>query len=150
MARIKDASVEEVKAAADIVAVVSARTQLRKLLLDTAPKPPRPAARLGKIETADGFVTTPALLEPEPGVPLPVLLKGKRPVDARQPLCLLLDLAGKAEAGAHPLAKALLAAGWLVAAPDLRATGETRPASGKSWIKSLRMVVETVLLVISI
>ena len=30
MARIKDASVEEVKAAADIVAVVSARTQLRK------------------------------------------------------------------------------------------------------------------------
>ena len=31
MARIKDASVEEVKAAADIVAVVSARTQLRKV-----------------------------------------------------------------------------------------------------------------------
>src|SRR5919201_2228512 len=30
MARIKDASVEEVKAAADIVAVVSARTPLRK------------------------------------------------------------------------------------------------------------------------
>src|SRR5256886_16569477 len=30
MARIKDTSVEEVKAAADIVAVVSARTQLRK------------------------------------------------------------------------------------------------------------------------
>src|ERR671930_1376572 len=30
MARIKDASVEEVKEAADIVAVVSARTQLRK------------------------------------------------------------------------------------------------------------------------
>src|SRR6266571_8695005 len=30
MARIKDASVEEVKAAADIVAVVSSRTQLRK------------------------------------------------------------------------------------------------------------------------
>ena len=30
MARIKDASVEEVKGAADIVAVVSARTQLRK------------------------------------------------------------------------------------------------------------------------
>jgi DNA primase len=30
MARIKDASVDEVKAAADMVAVVSARTQLRK------------------------------------------------------------------------------------------------------------------------
>src|ERR671935_1788105 len=30
MARIKDASVEEVKAAADIVAVISARTPLRK------------------------------------------------------------------------------------------------------------------------
>ena len=30
MARIKDASVEEIRAAADIVAVVSARTQLRK------------------------------------------------------------------------------------------------------------------------
>ena len=30
MARIKDASVEEVKAVADMVAVVSARTQLRK------------------------------------------------------------------------------------------------------------------------
>jgi DNA primase len=30
VARIKDAAVDEVKAAADIVAVVSARTQLRK------------------------------------------------------------------------------------------------------------------------
>ena len=30
MARIKDASVDEVKAAADMVAVVSGRTQLRK------------------------------------------------------------------------------------------------------------------------
>ena len=30
MARIKDSSVEEIRAAADIVAVVSARTQLRK------------------------------------------------------------------------------------------------------------------------
>ncbi len=44
------------------------------------------------------------------------------------PACLLLNLDGKQQAVAHPLAAALLESGWSVLAPDLRATGETRPA----------------------
>jgi dienelactone hydrolase/pimeloyl-ACP methyl ester carboxylesterase len=110
---------------------VHVRAELRKLLLSTAPKPTPPVAKLGKVETIAGLVTTPTLLEPEPGLPLPVILRGKSAAGGRQAVCILLDLSGKSEALAHPLAKGLLAAGWLLAAPDLRATGETRPATGK-------------------
>jgi pimeloyl-ACP methyl ester carboxylesterase len=48
-------------------------------------------------------------------------------VEEKQPACILLHLDGKAEALKHPLAADFLEKGWLVAAPDLRATGEAKP-----------------------
>jgi dienelactone hydrolase len=45
----------------------------------------------------------------------------------RVPAALLLHLDGKDAALAHPLAKALVAAGIAVVAPDLRATGAAKP-----------------------
>jgi len=69
------------------------------------------------------------LLHPEPDLPLPVLLKSKGKEPVRRPACILLHLDGKAEACKHPLATALLEKGWTIAAPDRRATGETRPAN---------------------
>jgi dienelactone hydrolase len=109
---------------------VHIRTQLRKQVLGDFPKLPKPEGKLGKAATADGIATTPLLLHPEPELPLPVLLKTKAKGEGKQPACVLLHMDGKAEALKHPLAAALLAKGWMVAAPDLRATGETRPTSG--------------------
>lgn len=116
-------------------AAVYMREQLRRQALGGFPKPVPPVAKLGKSSTADGVVTTPVLLESEPGLPLPVILKGKPAGAGGQPTCVLLHLEGKAEALAHPLAKALWEKGWRVVAPDLRATGETKPAAGalRGW-----------------
>jgi dienelactone hydrolase len=103
------------------------RTQLRRQVLSLPPRPSPAVAKLGKLDTAEGVSTTPVLLHPEPDLPLPVLLKNKKKVVGRQPVCVLLHLDGKAQAFRHPLGSALLDGGWMVAAPDLRATGETRP-----------------------
>jgi hypothetical protein len=46
----------------------------------------------------------------------------------KDPACVLLHLGGKAEALKHPLAAALIEKGWVVVAPDLRATGTLHPA----------------------
>jgi pimeloyl-ACP methyl ester carboxylesterase len=92
------------------------------------PDPPRPAAALGKPETAGGVRTVPALLHPEPGLPLPVTLRFPAGAKGKLPACVLLHLDGGAEALKHPLAGALLTKGWEVLAPDLRATGLTKPA----------------------
>jgi hypothetical protein len=100
--------------------------RLRKDVFGGFPKAPKPDAKLGKRETADGVVTTPLVIDPEPELPLPVLLRFKQ-ANVRQPACVLLHLDGKGEAWKHPLAKELLEAGWAVATPDLRATGETKP-----------------------
>ena len=68
-------------------------------------------------------------MTPEPDLPLPVLHRYKTDDgNARLPACVLLHLDGKAAALKHPAAAALVAAGWAVSAPDLRATGETKPA----------------------
>jgi dienelactone hydrolase len=107
---------------------VQMRTQLRKQVFGDFPRPPKPEARLGKAETADGVRTTPLLLHPEPKMPLPALLRARDGAEGRAPVCVLLHLDGKAEALKLPLAAALVNKGWAVAAPDLRATGETRPA----------------------
>ncbi len=104
------------------------RTQLRKEVFGDFPTTPRPAGKLGKPKTADGIQTVSLLLEPEPGVPLPAVLKFKRGQRGRVPVCVLLHLDGGAEALKHPLAGALLDKGWEVIAPDLRATGATKPA----------------------
>src|SRR5262249_4459140 len=53
----------------------------------------------------------------------------------RRPTCVVLHLDGKAAALKHPLPRTFASAGWLVAIPDLRATGDLKPPSdaiGKS------------------
>lgn len=103
------------------------RDQLRKLLGDF-PRPPQPAAQLGTTQTADNVQTTPLVLPTEPGLALAATLRSKAgAAAARQPACVLLHLDGRARALEHPVAAQLVARGWLVVAPDLRGTGESRP-----------------------
>jgi dienelactone hydrolase len=104
------------------------RTQLRKQVFGDLPTSPKPEAKAGTLEK-DGDVTTlPLVLTPEPGLPLPVLHRYKSGLKGKLPACALLHLDGKAAALKHPVAAALVEAGWAVSAPDLRATGETKPA----------------------
>jgi dienelactone hydrolase len=105
------------------------RAQLRKQVFGDFPAPPKPAAKADKGDTVDGIETIPLLLHPEPDMPLPVLYRSRPGAKGKQPACVLLHLDGKAAALKHPLAAALLGKGWVVAAPDLRATGETKPAN---------------------
>jgi dienelactone hydrolase len=105
------------------------RAQLSKQILNIPAKGVAPAAKLAKAVIEDDISTTPLILEPEPGMPLPALLVSQAKVQGRQPVCLLLHLDGKTAALKHRLAAALLKQKWLVVAPDLRATGETRPAN---------------------
>src|SRR5262249_27386164 len=63
------------------------REQIRKRVLGDFPKLPRPAAKLGKATPAGDVTTTPVLLEPEPGLPLPVLLQSRDPGAGRQRVC---------------------------------------------------------------
>ncbi|HEX5270699.1 MAG TPA: acetylxylan esterase, partial [Gemmataceae bacterium] len=103
--------------------------QLRKQVFGDFPPAPVPAAKKGEPGTADGVTTLPLTITPEADLPLPVLYRyGAAAKDAKRPACVLLHLHGKAAALKHPLAAALVAAGWSVSAPDLRATGETKPA----------------------
>lgn len=103
------------------------RAQLRQQVFGDFPQPPRPTAQIGKSEAADGLVTAGLVFHPEPAMPLPVLVRTKgKPKQARP--CILLHFDGKAEALNHPIAAALVQNGWSVLAPDLRATGETKPA----------------------
>jgi dienelactone hydrolase len=106
------------------------RSRLRKDVFGNFPRPPRPDAKLGKTETHGGVRATALVLHPEPTMPLPALLRSPTGVKGRLPACVLLHLGGKAEALRHPLAASLLAKGWAVLAPDLRGTGETKPANG--------------------
>jgi cephalosporin-C deacetylase-like acetyl esterase len=107
---------------------VHTRAQLRQQVFGDFPKPPRPSAELGKRTTAGGIATLPVLVRTDPGMSLPVTLKFPAGLKGRLPVCVLLHLDGKEEALKHPLAQALLDQQWEVAAPDLRATGSTKPA----------------------
>lgn len=107
------------------------RTQLRKQVLGGFPKSPRTEAqvKLVKTESKDEQVAQ-VLLHPESDMPLPAVVR-QRPAEAgKQPACIVLDLDGKDAALKHPLTNALVSKGWQVTAPDLRATGETKPAQG--------------------
>jgi pimeloyl-ACP methyl ester carboxylesterase len=103
------------------------RTHLQRVVFGPTPPLPRRNVKPGKTTTAGGIDTTPLLLHPEPNMPVPVLLQRRAGRKEADPACILLHLDGKGEALKHPLAAALLERNWLVAAPDLRATGETRP-----------------------
>ena len=50
------------------------------------------------VDKADGIETTPALMHPEPGMPVPLLLRSKSAGDERQPACVLLAT-GRKERG---------------------------------------------------
>jgi dienelactone hydrolase len=106
---------------------VHLRTQLRKQVFGDFPRLHRPDAKLFETALADGVETAPVKLTPEPGLPLPAILKGKAGRKEPAPACVLLHLDGKTEALKHPLAAALIARGCTVVAPDLRATGITKP-----------------------
>src|SRR5262249_31185871 len=108
-------------------AAVHLRARLLKSIFGGFPKPPRPNAKLGKVITRDDTRTTQVLLYPEPKMPMPVLVRSEGG-GAKNPACILLHLAGKTEALKHPLAAHLLSRKYTVIAPDLRGTGETRPA----------------------
>jgi dienelactone hydrolase len=123
LARLKPDHAEDWESTA-----IHLRTQLRRQVLGDFPKPPKPAAKLGKEEDAGDLRMASAMLEPEPGLPLPVVVKWKTSAKGRAPACVLLHLDGKVEALKHPLAAALLQKGVTVIAPDLRATGDTKSA----------------------
>jgi dienelactone hydrolase len=105
------------------------RTQLAAKVLGANPEPPKPKITQGTPDTKDGMTTTPVVLYPEADLPVPFLVQYKSRPDPRNPACLLLHLEGKAEALKQPLAARILERGWSIVAPDLRATGETKPAN---------------------
>jgi dienelactone hydrolase len=104
------------------------RTQLRARVFSDFPKPPKPEASPGAAE-AKTDNTTPLVLYPEPELPIPFLLRATAKPDPRLPVCLLLHLDGKTEALKHALAQKLLDKERALVVPDLRGTGETKPAS---------------------
>jgi pimeloyl-ACP methyl ester carboxylesterase len=65
-------------------------------------------------------------LNGEAEMPIPVYAITRRMQPASRPTCAFLHFDGKV-AVKHPLAKALALAGWTVAVPDLRATGDLKP-----------------------
>jgi len=107
---------------------VHMRILLGKNVVGEFAKPSRPAAQGTQHQTEEGIHSTSFNLYPESGMPVPVVMKKKGQGPVKPAVCLLLHLAGNKEALKHPLASALIAAGVVVVAPDLRATGETRPA----------------------
>jgi hypothetical protein len=104
------------------------RTQLVARVLGAKPEPLKPKVTEGTPDTKDGIATMPVVIYPEADLPIPFLVQHKSRPDPRNPVCLLLHLDGKAEALKQPLAAKVLEKGWSIIAPDLRATGETKPA----------------------
>jgi dienelactone hydrolase len=114
------------KEAWDARAVVM-RARLEEVL-GGLPKITTPEGKTGKAEHGeDGVTTTPLTLTVEPGLDLAATIRF-RPARARIAACLLLHHEGAAAALKHPVAKRLEAKGWAVYAPDLRATGDAKPA----------------------
>jgi dienelactone hydrolase len=97
-------------------------------VLGSLPKESKPTGKMGKSEAKDGVRTTPLTLAVEPGLDLAVQIRFKAGGFGKVPACVLLHLDGKAKALEHPLAAALMDKGWVLYAPDLRATGEAKPA----------------------
>jgi cephalosporin-C deacetylase-like acetyl esterase len=102
------------------------RARLQRVLGDFPPR--RADAKPGDATVAGNLRTVPVVLHPEPNLPVPALWRSRtNRANGAHPACVLLHLEGKERALAHPMAAALLETGWSVLAPDLRATGETRP-----------------------
>jgi hypothetical protein len=108
--------------------VAQARDLLRSNVLGDFPRPPRPVARSVRSDRQGDVAMSAFVLQGEAGMPLPMVVRARAAGAGKQPACVVLHLDGKQEALAHPLTDALVGKGWQVVAPDLRATGETRPA----------------------
>ncbi len=108
---------------------VHMRTRLSRDVLGDFPPAPKREPRAGKTTTEGQVQTTPLIFQPEGELPVPALLRRRTKQEGQAPACVLLHLDGKDTALGHPLASALIERGWAVLAPDLRATGETRPAN---------------------
>jgi dienelactone hydrolase len=103
------------------------RGQLRKPMGEI-PKPPRPVVKPGGQPTNDDPAVVPLRLTGEEGMPIPMVSLNRRNPPERRPALVVLHLDGKAAAQRHPLPRTFASAGWLVALPDLRATGDLKPA----------------------
>jgi pimeloyl-ACP methyl ester carboxylesterase len=104
------------------------RTNLEEVL-GGLPKEEKPAAKQKPGAVKDGLRDSSLTLTVEPGLDLDVHIRFRVGLKGKVPACLLLHLDGKAKALEHPVAAALLEKGWVVYAPDLRATGEGKPKS---------------------
>jgi dienelactone hydrolase len=107
------------------------RTELQRKVFGDFPAMPKtvPAqARQLSGPAGQGLLFS-ASLYPESGLPVPVFFQQKRSFQRRRPVAVLIHLEGKAEALKTPLAEILANRGWWLVAPDLRATGETRPGN---------------------
>jgi dienelactone hydrolase/pimeloyl-ACP methyl ester carboxylesterase len=106
---------------------VAWRSRLLRDVLGGFPASPRAQASLRPATTHAGTRSTPLVIQPEPNLPVPALLLTRGPERGPRPVCILLHMDGKNAALDHRLAGTLLQHNWAVVAPDLRATGETRP-----------------------
>ena len=104
------------------------RGQLADDVLGGFPKALKPGGKFGESRTEGNITTVPLSLPVEPGLDLAAQVRFQRADKAGKiPACLLLHLDGGAEALKHPLATELVKSGWAVIAPDLRATGASKP-----------------------
>jgi dienelactone hydrolase len=107
------------------------RAQLRKDVFGEFPKRPAPNGKLGEVTVEGQVNTVPLTLPTEKGLQLAALVRYERGnATGKVPAALLLHLDGKAEALKHPVVEALVKAGVVVIAPDLRGTGEQQPKGG--------------------
>jgi hypothetical protein len=106
---------------------VHLRSRLRTIL-GGLPEEIKPDAKIERATTDNQVRTVPVTLAVETGLSLSATLRFKTGVLGRIPACVLLHLDGRESALKHPLAGALVEAGWQVTAPDLRACGAAQPA----------------------
>jgi dienelactone hydrolase len=102
------------------------RTNLEEVL-GGLPKEVKRAAKLNPGELNEDVRTSSLTLTVEPGLDLAVDFRIRVRRGAKPRACLVLHLDGKAKALEHPVSAELLDKGWVVYAPDLRATGEAKP-----------------------
>jgi dienelactone hydrolase len=91
------------------------------------PDPRKTAVKLDRGEKSEDARSTLLTLTVEEGLDVTAVIRDRPGRSGKAPACLLLHLDGKAKALEHPLASALLEKGWVLYAPDLRATGEAKP-----------------------
>ncbi len=107
-------------------AVAEQQKSALRQALGEMPREVNPKVELGASKEEKGLRTVDLTVHPEPGLTLPALIRFRNQARGKLPACVVLHLDGKTEALKHPLAGALVEAGWVVIAPDLRGTGATR------------------------